>query len=129
MVIDSSALIAILLNEPEAEQFKLAIDLDTVRLISTGTVLETAIVAQQRSGEAGTSELNSLLVRLPAQIVPFDLDQLTWARYALETYGRGRHPAKLNFGDCFPYALAKSTGEPLLFKGSDFSLTDLKSAV
>jgi ribonuclease VapC len=129
MVIDSSALIAILLNEPEAEQFKFAIDQASVRLISAGTVLEAAIVAQQRSGQAGTSELNRTLGRLPAQIVPFDLDQLVWARYALETYGRGRHPAKLNFGDCFTYALAKSTGEPLLFKGSDFSLTDLKSAV
>lgn len=129
MVIDSSALIAILVNEPEAEQFKLAIDQDPVRMISTATVLETAIVARQRSGEAGTSQLNRVLGRLPAQIVPFDLDQLVWARYALETYGRGRHPAKVNFGDCFRYALAKSSGEPLLFKGSDFSLTDLKSAV
>jgi ribonuclease VapC len=73
--------------------------------------------------------LDELIAGIPIAIWPVSVEQLTWVRYALETYGRGRHPAKLNFGDCFTYALAKSTGEPLLFKGSDFSLTDLKSAV
>lgn len=69
--------------------------------------------------------MDALIERLPLEPVAIDLDQLRWARYAVQTYGRGRHPARLNFGDCFSYALSKASGEPLLFKGSDFSQTDV----
>ncbi len=129
MVLDTSAVIAIILREPEADQFEAAIDRHSTLRISASSVLESAIVLRQRFGEDGVRNLDRLLAKIRVTIEPFDMQQLAWARHALETYGRGRHPAKLNFGDCFTYALAKSTGEPLLFKGSDFSLTDLKSAV
>ncbi len=129
MVIDTLALVAILTNEDDAEQLENAIDRDAVRMISVATVLETTIVLENRFGEAGTRELDLLIRRLPVDIRPVDCDQLEWARFAFQTYGRGRHPARLNFGDCFPYALSKITGEPLLYKGADFSQTDLASAL
>jgi ribonuclease VapC len=129
VVIDTSAILAILLQEPEAKTFAAEIERDPVRLISVASVFEASVVLLRRFGNPGLAELDPLIARLGVQIWPVAVDQLVWARYALETYGRGRHPAKLNFGDCFTYALAKSTGEPVLFKGSDFSLTDLKSAV
>ena len=83
---------------------------------------------ENRFGEEGARELDLLIARLPIEIIPVDGDQLEWARYAYRTYGRGRHEAALNFGDCFSYALAKLTGEPLLYKGADFERTDLPSA-
>jgi ribonuclease VapC len=129
VVIDTSAIVAILLQEPEARAFSEAIEQDPVRLISIASLFEASVVLYRRFGRVGLVELDPLIARLAVQVWPVSVDQLTWARHALETYGRARHPAKLNFGDCFTYALAKSTGEPLLFKGSDFSLTDLKSAV
>jgi ribonuclease VapC len=129
MVIDASALVAILTNEDDAEQLEIAIDRDAVRMITVATVLETTIVLESRFGEAGTRESDLLIRRLPVDIRPVDCDQLEWARFAFQTYGRGHHPARLNFGDCFPYALSKITGEPLLYKGADFSQTDLASAL
>ncbi len=125
MVIDTSALVAILTNEEEAAELEQAIDQDATRLMSAASVLETAIVLEGRFGEAATHELDLMIQRLPIEIRPVDRDQLEWARFAFHTYGRGRHAAKLNFGDCFSYALAKSTGEPLLYKGTDFSHTDI----
>ena len=97
--------------------------------MSVASALETSIVLESRFGDAGTRELDLIVQRLPIELRPMDWDQLEWARFAYHTYGRGRHPAKLNFGDCFSYALSKVTGEPLLYIGSDFAETDLVSAL
>jgi len=129
VVIDTSAILAILFDEPEAEAFSIAVQQESVRLVSAATVLESALVLQKRSGDKAPQVLDRVIRELPVEIRGVDLEQLKWARYALETYGRGRHPARLNFGDCFSYALAKATGEPLLFKGNDFSRTDLTAVI
>ncbi|HWZ33822.1 MAG TPA: type II toxin-antitoxin system VapC family toxin [Bryobacteraceae bacterium] len=129
MVIDTSVVVAIVLGEPDADAFRAAMKRDRVWLISVASVLESAIVLQKRLGENGESTLDEFLRPLPIEIRPVDMAQLKWARTALKRFGRGRHPAKLNFGDCFAYALAKTTGEPLLFKGGDFSNTDVAVAV
>ena len=129
MVLDTSALVAILTGEPVSDQLKEAIDRDAIRLMSAASVLETSIVLEGRYGDAGTRELDLILQRIPIEVRPVDWDQLEWARYAFHTYGRSRHPAKLNFGDCFSYALSKVSGEPLLYTGSDFTHTDLPSAM
>jgi ribonuclease VapC len=128
MILDSSAVIAILLGEPEAGAFEETIQRRGRCLISVASVLECTLVLRKRLGKAGVARLDRFVAEWPVRIREFDLDQLRWARFAVETYGRGQHPAKLNFGDCFSYALAKSTGEPILFKGTDFSLTDLATA-
>jgi ribonuclease VapC len=126
MVIDTSAIFAILNGEPEAETFANAILNDSTRLISTGTALEISIVVRARKGEPGIKELDSFLSITEIDIIDFDENQLTMARYAFEHYGKGMdNSAKLNFGDCFAYALSKTSGEPLLFKGDDFSQTDI----
>jgi len=129
VVIDTSAILAILFDEPEAEAFSIAVQQESVRLVSAATVLESALVLQKRSGDKAPQVLDRVIRELPVEIRGVDLEQLKWARYALETYGRGRHPARLNFGECFSYALAKATGEPLLFKGNDFSRTDLTAVI
>ena len=97
MVIDTSAIVAILSNEDDAERLETVIDRETARLMSVASVLETAIVLESRYGGAGARELDLLIQRLPIEIKPVDFDQLEWARFAFRTYGRGRHPAKLNF--------------------------------
>jgi ribonuclease VapC len=125
MVIDTSALLAILLAEPEAEAFVRAIAGDPKRLVSTLSSLEAAIVIQGRKGPAGLRELDLLLHAAGITLVHFDADQALIARSAYEKFGRGYHPAALNLGDCCSYALAVSSGEPLLFKGEDFSRTDV----
>jgi ribonuclease VapC len=129
MVIDTSALIAVMNDEPDAGRYEDAITRDSRRLMSLASVLEAAIVLEKRFGQEGPRALDELLRRLPIEAVSVDGDQLEWARHAHHTYGRGRHPAALNFGDCFSYALAKSTGERLIYKGADFSRTDVKSAL
>jgi ribonuclease VapC len=128
MVIDTSALIAILANQPDAELFEAAIDADPVRLVSAASVLETAIVAGARYGDIGGRELDLLLYKAEIQVVAVTPDQVDAGRRAFSTYGKGRHPAALNFGDCFSYALSKTSGEPLLFKGDDFPRTDVDVA-
>lgn len=128
MVIDTSALAAILFDEPERRRFNELVEADPTRLISAATLLESSIVVEGRSGEAGGRELDLLVHRANLEIVPVDGDQVEIARAAYRRFGRGNHPAALNFGDCFTYALARSTGEPLLFKGDDFARTDLVSA-
>jgi ribonuclease VapC len=125
MVIDSSALIAILCDEPERSDFNRQIEADSRRLISTASVLETSIVLENRYGEEAYRELDFFLLKAAVDIRPFDAEQLAIARRAYRQYGKGRHPASLNYGDCFSYALSKQTGEPLLFKGNDFSQTDI----
>jgi ribonuclease VapC len=125
MVLDTSALLAVLLNEPEAAAFRLAIEADPVRLLSAATLVETAIVIEARVGDVGGRELDRALHKADVKVVAVDVDQAELARHAFRKFGKGRHPAGLNYGDCFSYALAHSTGEPLLFKGHDFSQTDI----
>lgn len=126
MVIDTSALVAIFFAEPERHQFLGAITTAGSRLVSAATVIETGIVLEARQGEAAGREFDLFVVRANLQIVPVDAEQADLARSAWRKYGKGRHAAGLNFGDCFSYALAKSTGEPLLAKGADFALTDIE---
>lgn len=126
MVIDSSALIAILFREPECERFKRAINAAELRLVSAMTKLETGLVMVGRFGLEGGSELDALLRNIAATIVPFDDHQSLIARDAFIRYGKGRHRAALNFGDCASYALAIAEAEPLLFKGTDFGATDVE---
>jgi ribonuclease VapC len=128
MVIDASAIVAIAFNEPEAAAFESRIADDPVRLISAATVLEAAMVIETRLGEAGGSELDLWLHKAGVDIVAVDAEQADLARRAWRRFGKGRHPAGLNYGDCFSYALAATTQEPLLFKGDDFSRTDIQPA-
>lgn len=126
MVIDSSALIAILIGEPETLDFSIAIERDGTRLVSAPSVLECHMRLHTIKGPAGVLALETLLNDIEADIRPADHSLVRLAGQAFEIYGRGRHKAALNFGDCFVYALAKQTGEPLLFKGDDFGQTDLE---
>lgn len=125
MVIDTSALVAIFLNEPERQTLLDHIIAAETRLISAVAILETGIVLEARRGEAAGREFDLFLLRANLQIVPVDAEQADLARSAWRTYGKGRHPAALNFVDCFSYALAKTIGEPLLAKGVNFGLTDI----
>jgi ribonuclease VapC len=129
MVIDTSAIVAIALNEPEATEFEQRIADDPVRLISAATALEVTIVLETRLGDAGGRELDLWLNKVGAEIVPVDAEQTDAARRAWRRYGKGRHPAALNFGDCFSYALALTRGEPLLFKGEDFARTEINRRI
>jgi ribonuclease VapC len=125
MVIDSSALIAILHGEPEAPAFLEAIQADPRRVVSAVTKLEAVMVAVGQRGLAGGGDLDRLLTRIRATIVPFDDAQADIAREAFARFGKGRHKAALNFGDCAAYALAMLEAEPLLCKGADFAATDV----
>lgn len=127
MVLDTSALVAILSAEPEAETFATAITAANTRLMSAASLLETAIVIESRYGQTGGQKLDEIIRIAQIQIEPVTIEQVAVARLAYRTYGKGRHPAGLNYGDCFSYALAKVTGEPLLFKGDDFVQTDIQS--
>jgi ribonuclease VapC len=125
MVIDTSALLAILGDEPEAPAFASAIEQDPVRLVSAASVLEASIVVVARHGDSGARELDLLLLKAQAEVVPVTAEHAALGRDAYVRYGKGRHPAGLNFVDCFAYALARASGEPLLFKGDDFGRTDV----
>jgi ribonuclease VapC len=126
MVIDTSALAAIFFHEPERDAFRNAIVAASSRLISEATVLEAGMVIEGRRGGGAGREFDLFVVRAQLKIVPIDAELADLARSAWRKYGKGRHPAGLNFGDCFSYALAKATGEPLLAKGTDFARTDIK---
>lgn len=125
MVIDSSALIVVLLGEQEAPVIARAFERESPRLLSAANLLETAIVIESRKGEAGGRELDLLLYRAGIEVVGVDQDQAELARIAWRRFGKGRHPAGLNYGDCFAYALAKSRRAALLFIGNDFAQTDI----
>jgi len=125
MVIDTSALVAILLGEPESKAIAKAIAHDNKRLISAFSLLETSIVIEAKKGEAGGRELDILLHHTRVEIISMNPEQAEAARKAWRDYGKGRHAAALNIGDCCSYALAKISGEPLLFKGDDFIKTDI----
>src|SRR5262245_21450405 len=126
MVIDTSAFLAIFFNEPERAAFLQAIREDGARLVSAANVLETSIVLEARQGELAGREFDLFLHRLHIAVVSVDETQVSIARTAWRHYGKGRHPAGLNFGDCFSYALCRTSGEPLLAKGNDFPKTDLR---
>lgn len=129
LVVDSSALMAIMLEEPDAIQYAEALYAATALRMSAPTWMESMQVVTGRRGTVGFNGLNDLLTRLDVEIVPCDAAQVKIAFNAWLAYGKGRHPAGLNFGDCFSYALAKQRGEPLLFKGDDFSKTDIVPAI
>ncbi len=124
MVIDTSALLAILQNEPERRKFNEAIEAAETRSLSTASFLETSMIVESRYGADGVRDLDLLIAKAKVSLVPVDEDQAHLARHGFQKYGNGRHPAGLNYGDCFSYALARSLEQPLLFKGSDFSQTD-----
>jgi ribonuclease VapC len=129
MVIDSSALIALLLGKAETEGFIAVIAAASSRVVSAATYVETAIVMVARSGLAAQEKFDRLLAELAIEVVPFTRDQANLAVIAYQQFGKvGGHSAGLNFGDCFTYALAKLRDEPVLFKGNDFARTDLQIA-
>lgn len=128
MVIDSSALLAILQDEPERRAFNVAIDSAEARCMSTASFVEASIVLETRYGAEGLRDLDMFIERADIELVPVDREQAMVARRAFSQFGKGRHPAGLNYGDCFSYALARVLGAPLLFKGADFSKTDVTPA-
>jgi ribonuclease VapC len=125
MTLDTSAVLAILQDEAERTEFVSLIEQSSRCLISAVSVLEAAMVLEGRRGDDAGSDLDMFLHRASVETVAFDEEQLMVARTAFRRFGRGRHAAGLNFGDCASYALAQWSGEPLLFKGSDFSATDV----
>jgi ribonuclease VapC len=129
MVIDTSALLAILLSEPEADALVGAIVSAETRLVATPTLVEAAAVMVARKGPPGEVALDALLQRLEIQVVPMSPEAAAFARAAYARYGRGvGSPGVLNFGDCLAYGVARATGEPLLFKGDDLAWTDIERA-
>ncbi len=129
MVIDTSALVAILFDESERSSFAEAIAADPRRLVSAATVLETTMVVEARRGEAAGRDLDILLHRISVDVVAVTEPQVELARASWRRFGKGRHRAALNFGDCFSYALARHSGEPLLFKGDNFVHTDIRAVI
>jgi ribonuclease VapC len=129
MVVDTSALVAILLREPDADRYGRALAEAAVRMISVVSRVELACVIEGRKREAGRSDVERLLSDVPTDVVAATPQQAEIAIEAFRRYGRGRHRAALNIGDCFSYALAKSTDLPLLFKGDDFAQTDIRQAL
>jgi ribonuclease VapC len=129
MIIDTSAIIAVLQDEPERRRFNEMIEAAPRKRLSAATLLELSIVTEVRHGAEGIRELDLYLATAGIETLAVDRAQALLARDAFRRFGKGRHRAALNFGDCFSYALAKSLDEPLLFKGSDFGLTDITLAV
>ena len=126
MVIDTSALVALFLNEPEREEFLELILKSEKRLSSAAAMVETGIVLEARRNEVAARELDLFLHEAEIEIISVDRTQAEQARVAFRKYGKGRHPAALNFGDCFTYALAIVSGEPVLAKGDEFQRANLK---
>jgi ribonuclease VapC len=129
MIVDTSAVVAVLFGEPEADAYtRLIHDADRC-LISSGTFLELSIVIERQTGPEVARQCDMFFRRAGIIIEPFTVEQAHIARQAFHDFGKGRHPAGLNFGDCFAYALTKTSGEPLLFKGEDFRRTDIVSVL
>lgn len=129
MVVDSSAIIAVLFREPEALGIARALSKTPLRRISPVNALETSMVMEARKGERGGEELDVFFARSEIEIFPMNTEQWEIARSAWRSFGKGWHPAGLNMGDCCAYALAKYLDEPILFKGNDSGKTDLKSVI
>ena len=127
MIVDTSAAVAVLLRESDAEAYSEALAASLCRM-SVASFLELAMVLESRKGTLAGIELDALLEDAHIVLEPVTLEQAQAARRAWRRFGKGNHPAGLNFGDCFAYALAEVTGEPLLFKGDDFALTDVQTA-
>ena len=128
MIVDTSAVLAIMLRESDAARFARAITAASPCRMSAATLLEAAIVLESRGGEVAGHELDAFMERAGVELVPVTLDHVERARRAWRRFGKGNHPAGLNFGDCFAYALADVEREPLLFKGNDFARTDIEAA-
>ncbi len=128
MIIDTSAVLAVLFGEPDAERYERAIAEAPHCRMSVASFLETSIVLESRSASAAGHELDLFVERAPIELVPVTASHAQAARRAWRRFGKGNHPAGLNFGDCFAYALSEASGEPLLFKGADFTLTDIEAA-
>jgi ribonuclease VapC len=128
MIVDSSALIAILQYEPEALRLTTAIAESAISRLPASCLLETSMLLIGRRSEDAVRDLDLYLARSRMEVTPFTESHALVAREAFRRYGKGRHPAQLNFGDCMAYALAKETGEQLLFKGTDFGKTDVAVA-
>jgi ribonuclease VapC len=128
MTLDTSAVLAVLQDEAERTEFVALIEQSSRRLMSAVSVLEAAMALEGRKGDDAGFDLDLFLQRASIETVPFDQEQLMVARTAFRRFGKGRHAAGLNFGDCASYALAQCSGEPLLFKGSDFAATDVARA-
>ena len=126
MVIDTSALMSILLGEADAEAYAIALHQASQLSMTAPTWLESALVITSRRGPQGYETFQELMTALAVEVVPFDAALTELAYVAWLRYGKGRHPAGLNMGDCFSYALAKQRGEPLLYKGEDFVKTDIQ---
>jgi ribonuclease VapC len=129
MIVDTSAVLAILFNESDAETYARAISEADSRRISAANFVEAAILVEAQTRESGSRQFDAFFRRAGIVIEPVTEEQAHAARQAYADFGKGRHAAGLNFGDCFAYALAKVTGEPLLFKGGDFRKTDVIAAV
>lgn len=125
MVVDTSALLAILQDEPERRAFNEAIESSDVRVMSVANFVETSIVIEARYGADGVRDLDLFIERAGIELVEVTVAHAQEARRALSRFGKGRQAAGLNFGDCFAYALAVERDEPLLFKGDDFARTDV----
>ena len=128
MIVDSSAVVAVVLGEVEADAFRSAMALDNSVRMSAATLVEATMVIEGRTSPQGSQLLDELVEDASISIEPVTVEQAQEARRAWRRFGKGNHAAALNFGDCFSYALAKTMDEPLLFKGKDFAQTDVKSA-
>ena len=128
MIVDTSAVLAILFDEPDADRYARAIAAAPRCRMSVAGFLEVAIVLESRAGSEAAHELDRFLERAAIELAPVTADHAQTARRAWRRFGKGNHPAGLNFGDCLAYALAEATGEPLLFKGGDFARTDVEAA-
>ncbi len=128
MVLDTSALTAILFDEIDAEPLARAIDRARARRLSAANRVEVSLVVEGRKGDAGRADLERFLAEAQIEIVALTPEQAEIACEAFRRFGKGRHRAGHNLGDCFAYALAKAAGEPLLFKGADFARTDIAAA-
>jgi ribonuclease VapC len=126
MVIDSSALLAILQDEPERRVFNESIEAADQVLLSTASFVEISLIVEARIGADGVRDLDLFLAKARITLIPVDEEQAHLARQAYRRYGKSRHPAALNFGDCFSYALARAQEDALLFKGNDFARTDIE---
>lgn len=129
MIVDTSALVAILYGEAEAADFARIISAASICRLSVASHLELGIVIERQIGAEGWRRADLFIEHAGIVVEPVTLEHGRLARQAFLDFGKGRHPARLNFGDCFAYALARALGEPLLFKGQDFALTDIASAL
>lgn len=128
MIVDTSALVAVILGEPDAERYLDAMAAADELSVSAASLVEALIVVEAKQGPEASDDLQALLAELEARVEPLDESQVILASRAWRRFGEGRHPAGLNLGDTFAYALATATGRPLLYKGADFDATDVAKA-